>query len=189
MSQLFNLPHTQFFAADRHHELLDLFPPHPVHAHELAQSVHIGVDRKSSPKELFSHWGAHLRHQPQAHAHPRLAPRKLGRDLRDAHLAPVLEFNDEGCLLQNAQRPVIGGPQEAQNPYRFVVPQRGIGHGGHAQLARATIPLEPVEQDALLGDLYSFQRLLDAPLGNRAQQPFFERRIFHSVALIAQVQS
>lgn len=56
------------------------------------------------------------------------------------------------------------------------------------QLARATIAFEPVEQNVLIGAGDPFQGLFDAPLGDRDKQPPFERRIFHSVALVTQVQ-
>ena len=41
VGQLLHLPHAQTFAADRQHKLLDLRWLHPVHAHELAQRIHV----------------------------------------------------------------------------------------------------------------------------------------------------
>ena len=60
MGQLLNVPDAQIFAADRHDELFDLLLLHPVHAPELAQSVHIRIDREGPAEELLPHHGAHL---------------------------------------------------------------------------------------------------------------------------------
>ena len=99
---------------------------------------------------------------------------KFAGDLRHVHPAPVVEFVNEGGLFQNAQGSVVGGAQQAQDRGRFVGTQRTIGHGGQAQLACAAIPLKAVEQDAWLClNLHSFQRFLDAALGDRRQKPFF----------------
>jgi 4-aminobutyrate aminotransferase len=70
-----DLPHTELLPAQGHHELLNLLLSHAVHAHELPQRVHIGIDRKIATEDFLPHLGAHLHDQPQPHAHPSLAPR------------------------------------------------------------------------------------------------------------------
>jgi hypothetical protein len=60
VGQLLEVPHAQILAAHRHDELLDLLLLDAVHAHELAQSVHIRVDRERTAEELLTHRGAHL---------------------------------------------------------------------------------------------------------------------------------
>src|SRR6266702_1216093 len=73
--QLFNLPHAELLPAQGQDELLDVLLVDPVHAHELPQRVHVGIDRESAAEDLLPHPRAHLCEQPQPHAHPRLAPR------------------------------------------------------------------------------------------------------------------
>src|SRR6266404_680322 len=73
MSQLLNFPYAESFAADSCDELLNILAADSVHAHELAQSVHVGVDREGAAKELGPDRRAHLRDQSQAHAYPGFA--------------------------------------------------------------------------------------------------------------------
>jgi hypothetical protein len=73
MRQLFNLAHAELFAGQRHHEVFDVLLADTVHAHELPQGVHVGVDRKLPAEEFLPYHGAHLGHQTQPHAHPGLA--------------------------------------------------------------------------------------------------------------------
>src|SRR5438034_451759 len=73
--QLFNLPHAELLPAQGQDELLDVLLVDPVHAHELPQHIHVGIDRESAAEDLLPHPRAHLCEQPQPHAHPRLAPR------------------------------------------------------------------------------------------------------------------
>lgn len=60
MRKLFNLPHAQFLSAHCDDEVLDLLPPYSVHAHELPQRVHVGVNRKTSAEDFLPHPLAHL---------------------------------------------------------------------------------------------------------------------------------
>jgi hypothetical protein len=176
VSQLFNVPHAQILAAHRHHELLDLLLLDGVHAHELAQGVHVGVDRERTAEELFTHRGAHLPQQAQAHAHPGLADRQFRGDLRHVEVAHAFEFVDETGLLQNAQAFVLGRAQQPQNPRHLIRAQGGVRHGGQAQPAGTAIPLESVEQNpgvphpCLFGrQVDAFQGFLDPALGDRRQ--------------------
>src|SRR5208282_2755332 len=106
-----------------------------------------------------------------------------------AQATASVEFVDKGRLLQNAQGPVVGDPQQVHDCGYFVLSQRGVRHSAKLQLVRTAIALETIEQNVGLLSLYSFQGFLDASLGNRDQEPFFQRRIFHPVALITQIQT
>ena len=87
MRQLLNVPHAQAFVAHSQDELLDLFAADPVHAHELAQGVHVRIDREGAAKELGPDRRAHLGDEPQAHAHPGLAAGKLLGNLGHTQVA------------------------------------------------------------------------------------------------------
>jgi len=188
VGQLFNVPYAQSFAAHRHHELLDLLLLDAVHAHELAQGVHIGVDRERAAEELLTHLGAHRAQQAQPHGHPGLADRQFRGDLRHVQVAHVFEFVDETGLLENAQAFVLGRAQQPQNPHHLVGAEGGVRHGGQAQPAGTAIPLESVEQNLGLWHLDAFQGFLDPALGNRRQKPGFGRRRFEAVVFVPQVQ-
>ena len=188
VGQLLDVPHAQILAAHRHDKLFDLLLLHPVHAPELAQGVHVRIDREGPAEELLPHQGAHLAQQPQAHAHPGFADRELRGDLRHVHLAHVPELIDETGLFENAQALVLGRAQQAQDPRHLVEAQGDERHGGQAQPARAAIPLEAVEQHLGRRPLDPFERLLDAALGDRGQEPRFDRRLFEAVILVTQVQ-
>jgi len=69
------IPHAELLPAQGQDELLDVLLVDPVHAHELPQRVHVGIDRESAAEDLLPHPRAHLCERPQPHAHPRLAPR------------------------------------------------------------------------------------------------------------------
>lgn len=75
MRQLFNLAYAELLSADRDDEVFDVLFFDAVHAHELAQGVHVGIDWKRAAEDPRSHRFAHLADQPQPHAHPSLAPR------------------------------------------------------------------------------------------------------------------
>ena len=75
LRQLFNLSHAELLSAESHHEVFNVLLLDPVHAHELPQGVHIGIDGKSPAEDLLAHGRTHLADQPQPHAHPSLAPR------------------------------------------------------------------------------------------------------------------
>jgi len=126
MSQLLNFPYAESFAAESCHELLDILAADSVHAHELAQGVHVTVDREGAAKELGPYRRAHLRDQSQAHAHPGFAAPKLFCHLGYAQATARVEFVDEGRRLQNAQGPVVGNPQKVHDCGYFVLSQRGV---------------------------------------------------------------
>ena len=73
--QLFNLAQAELFAGQRHHEVFNVLLFDAVHAHELPQGVHVGINRKLAAKEFVPHHSAHLRDQTQPHAYPGLAAR------------------------------------------------------------------------------------------------------------------
>src|SRR6201981_4218316 len=77
MSQLLNFPYAESFSADSCHEPLNILAADSVHAHELAQGVHVGVDREGAAKELGPDRRASLRDQSQEHADPGFAARQL----------------------------------------------------------------------------------------------------------------
>src|SRR4029077_6812175 len=189
MSQLLNFPYAKLFPADSCDELLNILAADSVHAHELAQGVHVGVDREGAAKELDPDRCAHLRDESQAHADPGFTARKLFCHLGHAQAAGRIEFVDERRLLQDAQGLVVGNPQKVHDSGYLVLSQRSVRHAAKLQLVRTAIPLETVEQNAGFLTLHSFEGFLDAPLGNRDQEPFFEPRIFHPVALITQIQT
>jgi len=91
-------------------------------------------------------------------------------------------------LLQDAKRSVVGSPQEIHDPQCLVLSQRRIRSPGNAQLARAAIALEPVEQYAPLVRVHALQRFLDASLRDRGEQAPLQPRIPHPVALVPQIQ-
>jgi hypothetical protein len=189
MRQLFDFAHAELLAGQRHHEVFDVLFADAVHAHELPQGVHVGVDREGAAKELGPDRRAHLRDEAQTHAYPRFAARKFFCHLGHTEAAGRVEFVDEGRLLQDAQGSVVGNPQKVHDCGNLVISQRGVRRAAKVQLARTAIPLETVEQDARFLEFHSFQGLLDAALGNRSQKPLFESRIFHAVALKTQIQT
>ena len=73
--QLFDLAHAELLAGQRYHEVFDVLLFDTIHAHELPQGVHVGVDWELPAEEFLPHHGAHLGHQTQPHAHPGLAAR------------------------------------------------------------------------------------------------------------------
>ena len=188
MRQLLDLAHTQAPPTNGNHKLLDLAGFDPVHAHELAHQIHVGINGERAREELVAHFGAHLGQQSQAHTHPAFAAGKLGGNLGHVHPARVAQLRHKRGLLQDAQRVVVGDPQQAHDRPGLILSERTIGHGGQAQLARATMPLKAVEQHLSLLDLHSLQRFLDAALGYRGQKPLFEGRLFEPKTLVTEVQ-
>ena len=75
MGQLFDLPHAELFPADGDDKVFDVLFLDPVHAHELPQGIHVGINRELTAEEFLPHRGAHLGDQTQPHAYPGLAPR------------------------------------------------------------------------------------------------------------------
>src|SRR2546422_5572464 len=55
MGQLFNLAHTELFSAEGHDKVFDVLFLHPVHAHELPQGVHVGIDGKAATEDPLAH--------------------------------------------------------------------------------------------------------------------------------------
>ena len=88
--ELLDIAHTQPMAAGGQYKLFNLADLDPVHAHELAQRIHVRINREGAGEELLAHWGAHLAKKPQAHAHPGFAPGQFGGDLGDVEPAHVL---------------------------------------------------------------------------------------------------
>ena len=76
------------------------------------------------------------------------------------------ELVDEARLLKNAQRFVIGNPQEIHDAQNFVLPQRSVRHYANAKLARTAVTLEAVEQYDPFVHIHSLKRLLNASLCN-----------------------
>jgi len=186
--ELLDIPYAQFFSAHGHHEIFDLLFLHSVHAHELSEHVHVRVDRKTSAEDLVAHLFAHLADQPQPHAHPGFAAGQFLRNLRHGHLVQPPEFIDESRLLEDSERPVVGGPQKIHDSQGFILSQRGVGRPGDAELARTAVAFESVEQYKPLLCVHPLQRLFDASLRNGGKQPRLERWIPHPVALVPQIQ-
>jgi len=188
MGQLFDFTHAELLAGQRHHEVFDVLFADAVHAHELPQGVHVGVNREIAAEEFLPHRLAHLPHQAQPHAHPGFAPRQLAGDVGDAHGIPLAQFFDEAGLFQNGERAVVGDAQQRDDRGRFVFSQRRVGGHLEAQLRGASITLESVEQNASAGRIHALQSFLDAALGDRGQQARLHRRIPHPIAFVPQIQ-
>jgi hypothetical protein len=75
MRQLFNLSHAELSAGQGNDEVFDVLFLDAVHAHELPQGVHVGINGKGAAEEFLPHRVAHLADQAQPHTHPGLAPR------------------------------------------------------------------------------------------------------------------
>ena len=187
--ELLDIPYAQFLSAHGHHKIFDLLLFYPVHAHELPQHVHVRVNRKTSAEDLVAHLFAHLADQPQSHAHPRFAPGQFLRNLRHGHLVQLPEFVDESRLLEDAERSVVGSPQQIHNPQGFIVSQQGVWRPCNAELAGAAVALESVEQHAPPVGIDPLQRLFNPSLRDRGKQPCLERGILHPVALVPQIQT
>jgi len=145
MRQLFDFTHAELLAGQRHHEVFDVLFADAVHAHELPQGVHVGVNGKPAAEEFLPHHLAHLPHQTQPHAHPGFAARQPAGDVGHAHNIPLAQFLNEAGLFQNRQRAVVGDAQQRDDRGRFVFSQRRVGGHPDAQLRGASIPLEPVQ--------------------------------------------
>jgi len=175
VKELLDIAQTQILAAQNEDELLDILRADAVHAHELAHDPHIGINRKGAAEELFPNLGADLPQQAQPHAHPGFADREFGGDLRHTQVPDVFEFVEEPRLLEDTQTFVFGRAQQVQNPTDLVGPDRGIRRRVQAQFAGTAIALKSIEQNrrglapgGSGGQVNTFQRLLDATLGNRA---------------------
>lgn len=143
--ELFDIPHAQFFSAHGHHKVFDLLPGHPVHAHELPEHVHVRVNRETSAEDLLAHFLAHLADQPQPHAYPCFAAGQFLRNLRHGHLVQLPEFVDESRLLQNAERSVVGSPEQIHDAHSFILAQRSVRRPPNPQLAGTAAAFESVE--------------------------------------------
>lgn len=99
------------------------------------------------------------------------------------------QLADEAGLLQQAQTLVRRSPHQAQDAQRLVRAQRHVGHAVEAQLLGAACAFEAVEQEPGCGRVHAFQRLFDAPLGNRRQEARFPNAIPQPMPFIPQVQA
>ena len=76
------------------------------------------------------------------------------------------ELIEESCLLQQRERVVVGGAQQAHDAGSLVASQRDKGRGVQVELAGAAQALEAVEQDPRAGQLDALKRFLDPRLGD-----------------------
>lgn len=121
--QLFDLAHAELMTAEGQDELLDLLALNPVHAHELANGVHVGIDRKLAAEDLLPDRRGHFGDQSQTHAHPSLAAREFAGDLGHAHAADVFEFINKRGLFQKTQRFGVGNAQKIEDARHFLRPK------------------------------------------------------------------
>src|SRR2546422_2642187 len=188
VGEVLDLPDAQLFSTNSLDEDFHLVSLDPAASHELTERVHVGVDRERSAEDLLPHPLRHLREEPQTYSDPGLAPGERLGDVRDRHSVERPQIIDEPRLFEDAEAFVVRCSQDRYDPCRLIFSQRGVGHQGEIQLACTAVALEAVEEDPLLRDIDSFQRLLDATLRNRGKQSPLERRILHPVALVAQVK-
>ncbi len=160
-----------------------------VHAHERPQRVHVRVDGKRPAKENLLNCRAHLLQQTPPHRDPPFAAGERLGNLRHAHAVDRHQIDDEPGLLQNVQAPVRRSPHQIQNAGGLLLAQRHVGNAVDPQLLGAAATLETVQQQAAFGRVHAFQRLFDAPLGDRRQQARFASVVPQAMPLIPQVQA
>jgi hypothetical protein len=150
--------------------------------------VHVRVDGKSSAKKDPLHLVAHFLQQVASHAHPALAAAELFGNFRHAQPVHGQQLGDEFRLLEQVQAVVLGHAHQGDDSHRFLFAQTDVGHATDAQPLGAAVAFETVEQETPLGGIHAFERLFDAPLGDRRQKARFPSVVPHAVALIAEVE-
>jgi len=121
VGQELNLADADFGAGDRLHKPLNLRGTRAVHAHKRPQGEHVRVDRQLAAKQNPLDRGSHLLEQIAACADPGLAPREQLGHVGDRHLMHAQQFVHESSLLENRERPLPAGTQQAGNAFRRVL--------------------------------------------------------------------
>lgn len=169
MGQELDLADAEFRSRDRLHEAFEFLLVAAVHAHERPQGDHVRVGGKRTAKQNLLDRGAHLREQIATRTDPRLAAREHLGHVGDCHLMRVQQLGHEAGLLEDAERPLPAGTQQADDTLRFVFTPRDIRYAFDAQFRGTPISPEAIQQQAALRRIDTSQRLFDPSLGDRSQ--------------------
>jgi hypothetical protein len=71
--QQLNVTDAQVATPNQSDKLIDFFHPDLVYTYKRTQKVHVGINRKTTAKDMFLHRTAHLLHNAGANADPGLA--------------------------------------------------------------------------------------------------------------------
>ena len=99
------------------------------------------------------------------------------------------QLGHEAGLLEDAERPLLAGTEQAGNALRRVFAPRDIRYAFDAQFRGTPVAPEAIQQQAALRRIDTCQRLFDPTLGNRSQQARFGSVVPQSVTLVAEIQA
>ena len=189
MGQELDLADAEFCPGDCPHEVLDLLGCDVVHAHERSQGDHVRIDRQRAAEQHLPDRGSHLFEEIATCADPGLATREHLGHVGERHGMCAHQLVHELSLLEDCERALAAGTQQAGDTLCRVFAPRDIRHTLDAQLRGTPMTAEAIQEETALRRTDAAQRFFDPTLGDRSQQARFGSAVAQATTLVAEIQA